>query len=352
VKRFLIVTGAAAAVSLILAACSGSEGSAPDGGSPAASGCAQDVNDVVIHPSDAPYIPVLASSDIAVGENRVVVGLIDSQGEPVTGAQMRLRIYCYTASGEQIDKLEVDTTPVTITRSYTHTHEDGTVETHTAGELGVYVTNISFDEPGKWGLEATGAVNGQPLEAQPILFDVRARSLSPAIGDPAPRSVQPILKDVADIREIDTSAQPIAEMHDMTIAEAVTSGKPTVIAFATPAFCVSQLCGPAKEIVDTLFRKYGDQANFIHVEPYFLEEARAGKGLCPIPIMNVQYAANPEEGCPVLSPDELPPAEQSWNLSTEPWVFVVDKDGNIAAKFESAFSEQELEDALTSVLTP
>ena len=119
------VTGAVLAALLILAACSGSEGSAPGGGSPAASGCAPDLNNVVIRPSDAPYIPVLASSDIAVGENRVVVGLIDSQGEPVTGAQMRLRIYCYTASGEKIDKLEVDTTPLVITKTYTHTHDDG-----------------------------------------------------------------------------------------------------------------------------------------------------------------------------------------------------------------------------------
>lgn len=351
-KRSLAVTGAALAVLIFLAACSGGEESVPGTSSPATSGCAQDINDVVIHPSDAPYIPVLASSDIAVGQNRVVLGLIDSQGEPVTGAQMRLRIYCFTDNGEHIDKLEVDTAPLTITKTYTHTHDDGTVETHTAGELGVYVTNISFDEAGKWGLEATGTVNGQALEAQPILFDVRAESLSPAIGDPAPRSVQPILKDVADIREIDTSAQPIPQEHDKTIAEAVTSGKPTVIAFATPAFCVSQLCGPAKEIVDGLFEKYGDQANFVHVEPYFLEEARAGKGLCPIPIMNVQYAADPQEGCPVLSPHELPPADQSWNLSTEPWVFVVDRNGNIAAKFESAFSEQELEDALKAVLIP
>jgi hypothetical protein len=123
-----------------------------------------------------------------------------------------------------------------------------------------------------------------------------------------------------------------------------------VIAFATPAFCTSQLCGPAKEIFDAAFEKYKGQANFVHVEPYYLEEARAGTALCPIAIMNVNYATAPAEGCPALSPDEIPPAEQSWNLSTEPWVFVVDKDGNIAAKFESAYSEQELEDALLAVL--
>ena len=88
------------------------------------------------------------------------------------------------------------------------------------------------------------------------------------------------------------------------------------------------------------------------MEPYFLEEARSGEGLCPVPIMNVEYAADPTEGCPTIPAAELPPADQSWGLSTEPWVFIVDKDGNIAARFESAFSEQELEDALKTVLSP
>jgi hypothetical protein len=140
-------------------------------------------------------------------------------------------------------------------------------------------------------------------------------------------------------------------MHDKTIAEAVTSGKPTVIIFGTPAFCVSQLCGPAKEIVDGLYEQYGAEANFVHMEPYMLEEARSGQGLCPVPIMNVEYAADPPEGCPTIPAADLPPADQSWDLSTEPWVFIVDKDGNIAARFESAFSEQELEDALKAVLS-
>lgn len=347
-RRLFARGAAAAALLLLIAACSG--GGEDTTGSAGTATCVENPSNVVLEPSDSAYIPVIASSDLSVGENRLVIGLLDSEGEPATGAQLHLRIYCFTESGEQVDKLEADATALSIVKTYTHTHDDGTIESHSAGELGVYVANVNFDIAGMWGLEATGTVDGSELEGQPISFSVREKPESPAIGAPAPRSVQQTLADVADIRELDTSQAPIPEMHDKTISDAVTSGVPTVIAFATPAFCTSQLCGPAKEIFDVLYAAYGDQANFVHIEPYFLEEARTGKALCPIPIMNVTYAASPQEGCPTVPADQLPPADQSWNLSTEPWVFVVDKDGNVSAKFEAAFSEQELEDALLAVL--
>ncbi|HET8943817.1 MAG TPA: hypothetical protein VFO59_03470 [Dehalococcoidia bacterium] len=347
-RRFSALGAATAALLLFLGACGGGE--EDTSGSAGTRACVENPSNVVLEPSDSGYVRVIASSDLAVGENRLVIGLLDSDGQPATGAQLHVRIYCFTESGEQVNKIQADPTALSIVKTYTHTHDDGTVESHSAGELGVHVANVNFDMAGTWGLEATGSVDGTELEGQPITFSVREKPESPAIGAPAPRSVQQTLADVTDIRELDTSEEPIPEMHDKTIADAVTSGVPTVIAFATPAFCTSQLCGPAKEIFDGLYRAHGDQSNFVHVEPYFLAEARAGKALCPIPVMNVSYAASPQEGCPTVPADQLPPADQSWNLSTEPWVFVVDKEGNVAAKFEAAFSEQELEDALLAVL--
>jgi glutathione peroxidase-family protein len=141
-------------------------------------------------------------------------------------------------------------------------------------------------------------------------------------------------------------------MHTMTIAEAVTSGRPSVIIFATPAFCLSRICGPTKDVVDDLFEQYKDEVNFVHVEPYFLELAREGKALCSIPVFNLQGARERWGGaeCPVLTDDELPPPDQSWNLTSEPWVFLVDSEGNIAAKFEAVVTMDELKAALEPLL--
>jgi hypothetical protein len=115
-------------------------------------------------------------------------------------------------------------------------------------------------------------------------------------------------------------------MHTMTIAEAVTSGRPSVIVFATPAFCLSRICGPTKDIVDDLFQQYKGEVNFVHVEPYELDRARSGEGLFAVP------------------------ATTEWGLTSEPWVFLVDSEGNIAAKFEAVVVMGELTEALTPLL--
>jgi hypothetical protein len=81
-------------------------------------------------------------------------------------------------------------------------------------------------------------------------------------------------------------------------------------------------------VVDDLYAEYGDEANFVHVEPYDLVKARAGEALEVLPLLT----------------DE-------WWLDSEPWVFVVDSSGLISAKFEGIMSYEELEAALTQVLS-
>jgi len=279
-------------------------------------------------PTSAPF-PIVISRDLEVGPNRFVLGLVDQTDESqILGADLTLRFFLLTGV-EQALKAEVKPEPLLITKSYTHTHEDGTVETHEAGETGAYVAPVTFDTAGDWGVEITGTeADGNALEAVTSTFNVLAESAGLDPGDAAPQSVQRVLADVAGIAEIDSSLDPIAEMHDKTIAAAVTSGKPTLIVFATPAFCTSQICGPTKDIVDDLYAAYGDRANFVHVEPYDLAKARSGEAL---------------EALPLLS--------EEWGLNSEPWVFVVDAQGIIAAKFDGIASYEEMEAALSAVLS-
>jgi hypothetical protein len=120
-------------------------------------------------------------------------------------------------------------------------------------------------------------------------------------------------------------------MHDKTIAEAVTSGKPTLIVFSTPAFCQTQICGPTKDIVDDLYETYQLDANFVHVEPY-----------------DVERMTNSD--CPSLL-ECLNPVMDEWRLESEPWVFLVDRNGNIAAKFDSVVSYEEIETGLLPLVS-
>jgi peroxiredoxin len=116
----------------------------------------------------------------------------------------------------------------------------------------------------------------------------------------------------------------------MSIAEAVASGKPTVISFATPAFCVSATCGPQVSDISELAREYQGRANFVHVEVY----------LDP----HLIDPANPSR--------QLAPAVGEWGLVSEPWTFVVGNDGRIDARFEQYVPPSVLEPALLSALHP
>ena len=312
-RRAVAVCLAGAALALLAVACSGGdeEPAKVCGATPAGQ-----------------YLPVVISSDLSLGPSRFLLGLIDqTSSKEVVGAQLRLRFF-KCENGGRTFKIEIDPKPIQATKSFTHEHPDGHVETHEAGETGAYVAELGFDNTGDWEVEVEGSVNGVPLQPVSAGFPVAAESLSPAVGNPAPATKQPVLGDPGiEISDIDTSYPPIPGMHDMTVAAALTSGKPSVIIFATPMFCTSRICGPTKLLVDQLYEKYKGKANFIHIEPYDLDMARSGQALDPLPFVT-----------------------QEWGLQAEPWVFFVDKDGAIAAKFQALVSYEDLEGALQPLL--
>jgi hypothetical protein len=304
------------ALALIVMSACGSSGSAPN----------------VYTPIKAPYLPLVISSNLTVGQNRFVVGLIkQDDNSQVLGASLHLRFFQIDANNQATLKFESDPSVIQITRSYVDIHADGTHETHQAGDTGAYVSSVTFDAADNWGVEVTGATKeGVQLDAVRLSFPVLATDPGIAIGSPIPPSRQTILSDVSDIRTIDTSVNPIPEEHNMTVADAIANGKPTIIAFATPAYCTSLICGPTKDIFDQLYQQYHDQANFIHIEPYEVQKVAAGK-------------------CPTLG-DCAVGATVDFKIESEPWVFVADGHGVLRAKFEGIVSEAEMQAALRQVL--
>lgn len=134
----------------------------------------------------------------------------------------------------------------------------------------------------------------------------------PDVGDPAPRIHTPTSADVGDIEEIETRIPPDS-MHGTDFAD-VLDEEPILIVFATPQLCFSRVCGPTVDIVEEVKAEFGDRAAFIHMEVY--NENNANRGLRP----------------------QL----RAFKLPTEPWAFIVDRKGKIAARFEGAFGAEEL----------
>ncbi len=113
-------------------------------------------------------------------------------------------------------------------------------------------------------------------------------------------------------------------MHSEDLAD-VLGKKPVVLLFATPALCQSRVCGPVVDVAEQVKAEYGDDVAFIHMEIY----------------EDNQY--DPKD-------PKLRPQVEAFGLPTEPWLFVIDKDGKIATRIEGAFSVSELENEVDKVL--
>ena len=200
------------------------------------------------------------------------------------------------------------------------------------GVRGSYSTPIEFPEAGEYLLTVTpigGDVEGEAHIPVTVLADAPV----PSVGDTPPASQTKTLGDGLELHDVTTAYQPDAGLYEVSVADAVTSGMPSVIVFATPAFCTSPTCGPQVDTVTELRAAHPDAANYIHVELY----------------------DNPAEIQGDLSRVQLVPAADEWGFTripewiNESWVFVLDADGIIRQRFEGFATLAELETALLEV---
>lgn len=296
-KRVIFVL--LAATFLVAAAC----GESGDGGSDAG-GTAASCRDEFQQPlGGVEAYPVFASSDVAVGENRFLVGLLNDDDAPIGAPNIDMHI-------EFFDLTECPETSAG--------EADMDFIWSIKPQVGLYVTEATFDSAGTWGAEVT--ITGDGLdETVKASFDVKEEPSTPAVGDPAPSVKTPTADDVKDLSVISTDPKPDPRYYQLSIDEALKRGEPFVVAFATPKFCQTQTCGPTLDIVQDVAKDF-PKTTFIHVEPY-------------------ELPADPS----ALKPTE---AVQQWGLPSEPWVFVVDAKGNVAAKFEGSLAPAELKAAV------
>jgi hypothetical protein len=332
--RFTVAVGPKALCSLLavpmLLAVACSSGSTPSRGATTA---ATSVNGPQPHLS-AGLSADVQSSDLVVGQNRFSLGIEDRQGQPLPDASVHFKFFQLvgtpTPGGNVAATLKFEADAVFrapareagLPAQETVTKPDGSKVTvlSVGPDVGVYTATVKFDAPGAWAVEAD--VTGKDAVHSGVTrtpFQVKTKSETPAVGDPAPPSQNLTVKDVTDLSQIDSSAHPSPDMHTETVAEAIAQHHPTLVLFATPGYCQSRFCGPELEIARKLEPKYAGKADFIHIE------------IWKDPLKTYM------------------PAVLEWHLPTEPWFFIIDRNGKIAAKFEGPTTMEELDEALQQV---
>jgi hypothetical protein len=270
--------------------------------------------------------PLITTSELVVGENRFAFGLLKA-GKLLEGADVKLRLYDIEGGEAKLaTELKVPYQAVENVKQErsVHRHADGAEHVHggDSSVRGLYVAHLNFARAGDWGVELLVSQASGAFEPIRLSVTVEEAAATPAVGSLAPRSRNLIAKDVKDLRQIDTSPRPDPRLHQVRIADAIAQGKPQLIVFATPQFCTSRMCGPVVDIVRTLLPTYGKRVAFTHQEIW---QDFADKKVFP--------------------------TVEEWRLITEPWIFVVDGQGIIRAKFEGLVTARELESALQQVVT-
>lgn len=284
-----------AAVSL--AACGG--GSEPAGGN----GSKSAADEFEQTYSDVEAYPIIVSNELVAGQNRFVIGLLDSQDAPLADPQIDVDVTFYDISGA--DPKVTSSAPL----RWVWIEE---------GVRGYYIGNAEFPEAGKYGVEIKlkGGGIDEELRAKATVAE---ESTTPALGTRPPATDTPTLDDVKSIEQISTDSTPVKRFYRYSIAEALDRGRPSVVVFATPKFCQSAVCAPTLDRVQEVAKGFPD-VGFVHVEPYELDQL-------------------PEQLVPVKAMTE-------WNLPSEPWVFVMDSAGKVVAKYEGVMAPDELRQAL------
>ena len=255
----------------------------------------------------------VGSSDLAVGSNRVVFGVIDPAEGAVRGVRVRVSSFWLPPDGERVGPVE---------------SVDAVFREWPVSPRGVYTAQLAFDRAGEWGIGVVvvGADGGERRAS--VRVEVKARSAAPAVGERAPASRSKTLGDVDSLAQLTTDVEPDAGLYEVSIAEALEAGLPLVVVFSTPGYCQTATCGPQLEVVKGLRAEYGGRVNFVHVEVY----------------------DNPDEIGGDLSRAVVSPTVGEWGLASEPWTFVVDGEGVVRARYEAFATRGEVEEGVRGVV--
>ncbi|MFQ5469112.1 MAG: TlpA family protein disulfide reductase [Gammaproteobacteria bacterium] len=97
--------------------------------------------------------------------------------------------------------------------------------------------------------------------------DFKPEGSSLRVGMKAPSLKTKTLADVdGDFSRITTYRQPDERMYQYSLDDALATGKPVVLEFATPGHCT--VCDKQLQMLKALINKYGEDILFLHMDQY------------------------------------------------------------------------------------
>ncbi len=268
---------------------------------------------------DMPEGPILAPavSLLQKGPNRVGFALFDAARTQISGAQVAL--YTARPDGTRVRGPFVARSESLAVKS---AFASRTTTEDPDSAKSVYVAETPFTRGGPVTVTALVRLDGRVMKTRSETLTVGSKGATPpGVGDRAiPIDTETVATAGGDISRIDTRVPPALDLHRENLRD-VLGKKPVVLVFATPQLCQSRVCGPVVDVALQVKSAVGDSVAVVHQEVF--KDNKVEEGVRP------QLVA--------------------WRLATEPWTFVIDRDGIVRSRFEGALSVGELQRAVAAV---
>lgn len=150
-------------------------------------------------------------------------------------------------------------------------------------------------------------------------IEERKNVLTPVMGEPLPPFDTPTTDNSRGVDPICTRNDSPCPFHDITLTEALKSGKPVLYLIGTPAYCQTGTCTPALDALIDASKRLGDSVVFIHADVYKDKTATVAA-----------------------------PAVQAYKLTYEPVLYITDSKGILVDRLDSVFDVKEMNAVLAN----
>lgn len=162
-------------------------------------------------------------------------------------------------------------------------------------------------------------VNEAPESDCSFQIEERKNVVSPVLGEPLPPFDTPTTNDSRGVDPICTQKDSPCPFHDITLSDALASGKPVLYLIGTPAYCQTGTCTPALDALITASKTLGDSVVVVHADVY-----------------SDQTATIPA------------PAVKAYKLTYEPVLYITDAKGILVDRLDAVFDVNEMNAVLAN----
>lgn len=259
--------------------------------------------------------------DRQTDDNTVTSGTSDLQISHATNSltieDNRLVITLWDGNNRVANALTVEVTA----------HEEGEIvwqgvaQNYSNYEIPYWVVYPELPHSGAWLLDVNITRQDGKTHHGMLGIQVWDEPIGIATGETAFPSETRTFDGQQPLNKITSDPAPVEAFYETSIAEALQEDQPMLIVFSTPGLCESRICAPVTDTVKLLYSDYGSRMRFIHVEVY--EDFETLRWV---------------------------DAMHEWGLQTEPWVYVINAEGIVEARFSGPVARSELEPIIQNVL--